>query len=216
MDQGSSVGTAFMGELIIGHNPNIPLKDQKVLDNEFNGHETDKPELKLENGLPESDESVEVQSSGDMALSILKNIIAELGPNKGVNFLFDMTTTLISNIQANIATNGFTEIANPEIIKDSTKFIAGEIEYKLNDILENATYTFTKESDKAAWDIVLAKKKAQQEELEEQRKLNALLNSPVVPMKEGFTPPSADFGDDGMEKVPPEVLKVLRDSRKGK
>lgn len=176
----------------------------ETMDKEFNGHETDKPAL----------ESVEIQTSGDMALSLLKNIIAELGPNKGVEFLLDMATTLISNIQSNIATNGFTKISDTEAIKDMTLFCAKDIDFKINDILENATYTFVKESDKKIWEGIQEKKKKQQEELEEQRKINALLNSPVVPMKDGFVAPDAQYGEDGMEKVDPQVLSILNRRKK--
>lgn len=162
----------------------------------------------------ENTEQIDVSTAGEMALEILKNIIKELGPHNGVNFLFDMTTTLLANVQANIVTDGFTKLANLDEKEDIEKFLKEQTSYKFHEIIETAQYTFTKEEDKAQWEKLQKIKEETQKEIEEQKRLQALLNSPAVPMKEGQEIPAAQFDESGMEKLDPEVISILSRAKK--
>ena len=86
--------------------------------------------------------------------------------------------------------------------------------YKFHDIIETAQYTFTKEEDKAQWEKLQKIKEDNKKEIDEQKRLEALLNSPVVPMKEGQEIPAAQFDDSGMEKLDPEVISILSKAKK--
>lgn len=162
----------------------------------------------------EDTEQRDVSTAGEMALEILKNIIKELGPHNGVNFLFDMTTTLLANVQANIVTDGFTKLANLDEREDIKNFLDSQLNYKFHDIIDSAKYELKSEEDKAQWEKLQKIKEDNQKEIEEQKRLQALLNSPVVPMKEGQEIPAAQFDDSGMEKLDPEVISILSKARK--
>lgn len=162
----------------------------------------------------ESTEQKDVSTAGEMALEILTNIIKELGPHNGVNFLFDMATTLLANVQANIVTDGFTKLANLDEKEDIENFLKEQMSYKFHDIIDSAKYEFKSEEDKAQWEKLQKIKEDNKKEIEEQKRLQALLNSPVTPMKEGQEIPAAQFDDSGMEKLDPEVISILSKAKK--